>query len=50
MTGDEKGTRDQRWWFSPDLGVPLKWHESLKGSRSGATYSEDVTCTVVGTP
>ena len=50
MTGDEKGSRDQRWWWSPDLGVPLKWHESLSGSRSGATYSEDVTFTVVSTP
>jgi hypothetical protein len=50
MSGDENGTRDQRWWFSPDYGMPLKWHESLSGSRSGATYSEDVTCTVVGTP
>ena len=50
MSGSEKGSRDQRWYWSPDLGVPLKWHESLSGSRSGATYSEDVTFTVVGTP
>jgi hypothetical protein len=50
LTGDEKGSRDQRWWWAPDLGVPLKWHESLSGSRSGATYSEDATFTVVGTP
>ena len=50
MSGDESGTRDQRWWWSPDLAVPLKWHESLSGKRSGATYSEDVTVSVVGLP
>jgi hypothetical protein len=50
MSGDESGTRDQRWWWSPDLAMPLKWHESLSGKRSGATYSEDVTVTVVGLP
>jgi len=50
MSGDETGTRDQRWWWSPDLAVPLKWHESLSGKRSGATYSEDVTVSVVGLP
>ena len=50
MSGDESGTRDQRWWWSPDLGMPVKWHESLSGKRSGATYSEDVTITVVGLP
>ena len=50
MSGDETGSRDQRWWWSPDLGMPVKWHESLSGKRSGATYSEDVTVTVVGLP
>jgi hypothetical protein len=50
MTGDETGSRDQRWWYSPDIGMPLKWTESLSGKRSGATYSEDVTVTVVATP
>lgn len=50
MSGDESGSRDQRWWWSPDLAVPLKWHESLSGQRSGATYSEDVTVSVVGLP
>ena len=50
MSGDETGTRDQRWWYSPDLGMPLKWHESLSGKRSGATYSENVTVSVVGLP
>lgn len=50
MSGSESGTRDQRWWWSPDLAIPLKWHESLSGKRSGATYNEDVTVTVVGLP
>ena len=50
MSGSETGTRDQRWWWSPQLGIPVKWHESLSGKRSGATYSEDVTVAVVGLP
>ena len=50
MSGSESGSRDQRWWWSPQLGMPIKWHESLTGKRSGATYSEDVTVTVVGLP
>ena len=50
MSGDESGSRDQRWWYSPDLGMPLRWHESLSGQRSGATYSEDVTVSVVSGP
>jgi hypothetical protein len=50
LSGDESGSRDQRWWFSPDLGIPVKWHESLTGSRSGATYSEDATFRVVSLP
>ena len=50
MSGDESGTRDQRWWWSPDLAMPVKWHESLSGQRSGANYSENVTVTVVTLP
>ena len=50
MSGSETGSRDQRWWWSPQLGIPVKWHESLSGQRSGADYSEDVTVTVVGLP
>jgi hypothetical protein len=50
MTGSETGTRQQEWWYAPSLGVPLKWHEQLSGSRSGATYSEDLTCTVTELP
>lgn len=50
MSGSESGTRSQRWWWAPALGIPLKWHESLSGERSGATYSENVTVSVVGLP
>ena len=50
MSGDESGSRDRRIWWSPALGIALKWHESLSGKRSGASYSEDVTCTVVTIP
>lgn len=50
MSGSETGSRDQRWWWSPQLGIPVKWHESLSGQRSGAAYSEDVTVSVVGLP
>jgi hypothetical protein len=50
MSGDESGSRERRVWWSPDLGIALKWHESLSGKRSGASYTEDVTCTVVTIP
>lgn len=50
MSGSESGTRDQRWWYAPALGLPLKWHESMSGQRSGATYSEDLTVSIVAGP
>ena len=50
MSGSESGSRQQRWWWSPDLGVPVKWRESLSGSRSGASYSENATYTVTRLP
>jgi len=50
MSGSETGSRDQRWWWAPDLGMPLQWKESLSGSRSGASYREDVTCAVTSLP
>lgn len=50
MSGSETGERDQTWWYSPDLGIPLKFSESLHGKRSGASYSEDYTATVIKTP
>jgi hypothetical protein len=50
MTGSETGSRTQRWWYAPSLGLPLRWHEELSGSRSGATYAENLTCTVTALP
>src|SRR5437763_5177541 len=46
MSGSESGSRQQRWWWSPDLGVPVKCRESLSGRRSGSSYSETATYTV----
>jgi hypothetical protein len=50
ITGSETGSRVQRWWYAPSLALPVKWFEHIDGSRSGATYSEDATVTVVSTP
>jgi hypothetical protein len=50
ITGSETGSRLQRWWYAPSLALPVKWFEHIDGSRSGATYSEDATVTVVATP
>jgi hypothetical protein len=50
VTGSETGSRLQRWWYAPSLALPVKWFEHIDGSRSGATYSEDATITVVGLP
>jgi hypothetical protein len=50
LAGNETGERDQTWWYSPALGMPLKFSETLQGKRSGASYSESYTATVVGMP
>lgn len=50
FTGDESGTRDQTWWYSPSWSMPVKWHEKQTGQRSGASYSGDVTVTVLAHP
>lgn len=50
MSGKESGSRSQTWWYSPDLGMPLKFAEHETGKRSGATYTDDYTATVVGLP
>jgi hypothetical protein len=50
MTGSETGERDQTWWYAPALGMPLKFSESLHGQRSGASYTESYTATVVRMP
>lgn len=50
FTGDESGTRDQTWWYAPSLAMPVKWREKQSGHRSGASYSGDITATVISTP
>lgn len=50
FTGSESGERRRVWWFSPDLGVPLKWTDYIKGGRSGASFTNDVTVTVTELP
>ena len=50
FTGDESGTRDQTWWYAPSWALPVKWHEKQSGHRSGASYSGDITATVLAHP
>jgi hypothetical protein len=50
FTGSEKGTRLQRWWYSPAYAMPLRWSDRTQGSRTGATYTNDVTITVTSLP
>ena len=50
FTGDESGTRDQTWWYAPSLALPVKWHEKQTGQRSGASYTGEITSTVVSLP
>jgi hypothetical protein len=50
FTGDESGTRDQTWWYAPSWAMPVKWHEKQSGHRSGASYSGDITATVLAHP
>ena len=50
FTGDESGTRDQTWWYAPSWAMPVKWHEKQSGHRSGASYSGDLTATVLAHP
>jgi hypothetical protein len=50
FTGSESGTRDQTWWYAPSWALPVKWHDKQSGHRSGASYSGDITATVLGRP
>jgi hypothetical protein len=50
LTGSESGHRFQRWWYAPSLGMPVRWYEEISAERSGATYSEQATFTVVSLP
>lgn len=50
ISGDESGTRVQRWWWAPSLALPVKVEEHITAQRSGGEYSSDVTVTVVELP
>jgi hypothetical protein len=50
MTGQESGRRFQRWWFAPELAMPLKWYEEIEAARMGATYSMEATFTITSLP
>lgn len=50
MTGSESGYRDQTWWYAPQLGLPLKFSETLHGARQGGSYTETYTATVISGP
>jgi hypothetical protein len=50
LSGSESGHRFQRWWYAPSLGLPVKWYEEISAARSGATYQERATFTVVSLP
>jgi hypothetical protein len=50
LAGSETGYRDQTWWYAPELGIPLKFGETLHGARQGASYSENYTATVISGP
>jgi hypothetical protein len=50
FSGDETGTRDQTWWYAPTWAMPIKWHDKQSGGRSGASYTGDITATVLSHP
>ncbi|MCW2544176.1 MAG: hypothetical protein JWM40_1728 [Frankiales bacterium] len=50
LSGNETGDRTQTWWYSPTWAMPVKWIEQIHGSRSGASYSENVTVSVLSRP
>lgn len=50
FTGAESGERRRVWWFSPLRGMPLKWTDFIKGGRSGASFTNDVTVAVTSLP
>ena len=47
MSGDEHGSRLQRWWYAPGLAMPVQWFESFDAARGPATYEANVTVTLV---
>jgi hypothetical protein len=47
MTGDEHGTRLQRWWYAPSLAMPVQWHEEYDAAQGPAGYKAQLTVTLV---
>ena len=45
MTGSEHGSRLQRWWYSPSLALPVRWHEEYQAARGPASYEANLTVT-----
>ncbi|MCU1622928.1 MAG: hypothetical protein JWL79_1773, partial [Frankiales bacterium] len=50
ISGSESGDRSQTWWYAPGWAMPVKWTETIHGQRSGASYSESVTVSVLSRP
>lgn len=50
LTGSETGYRNQTWWYAPELGMPLKFGETLHGARKGGSYTSSYTATVISGP
>lgn len=50
LTGSDSGTRNDTWWWSPALAIPLKYSEAYNAKRSDANYSNNVTASVVALP
>ena len=50
FSGDESGSRTTRWWFAPELGLPLQVYERTEAGRSGASYVAEQTTTVTSLP
>jgi hypothetical protein len=50
ISGSESGTRLQRWWFSPQLGLPLRTYEKIHASRSGGSFDNEYTATISAFP
>ena len=45
MTGKEHGTRLQRWWFAPSLGLPVRTYEKYDAAQGPASYQAEITVT-----
>jgi hypothetical protein len=47
MSGDEHGSRLQRWWYAPAVAMPVRWFEEFNAARGPATYEASLTVTLV---